>query len=97
MKQSEMPRIKKGSILEVNVFENIGTKDERESPKNNYTVIGYYQGLRTEDSMYSNSKDKGIYLTSNLSRDGGNNIFIGFEDHKEPFLIAKSIKIIRGA
>jgi len=95
-----MPNVKIGSILEVSVRENVGNSpvDNKDFDRN-YQIVGYYKGLMRNPSIYGNPKEKGICLTSANTRDGGNNVYIGFENHNlgYSFLVAKKLRIIRKA
>ena len=100
MKQNEMPRVKIGSVLEVSVRENVGrTLVDSKTFDRNYQIVGYYKGLMENPSGRGGPGEKGICLTSNSSKDGGNNVYISFEDHNigYSFLVAKKIKVIRKA
>lgn len=93
-----MPKVKIGSILEVSVRENVGrTMVDSKSLDRNYQIVGYYRGLMENPSGRGDLGEKGICLTSSNSRDGGNNVYIGFDDHNVgySFLVAKKIKVIR--
>jgi hypothetical protein len=94
MKQKEMPKVKKGSLLEFIVKENGGVSNK------GYEVVGYYRGLVENPYPLNQNKlgEKVVCLTSNNSRDGGNNVYIGFEGQNGySFLVAKKIRVIRKA
>lgn len=95
-----MPDVKIGSVLEVSVRENVGrTLADNKDFDRNYQIVGYYRGLMENPSGRGNPREKGICLTSANTKDGGNNVYIGFEDHNigYSFLVAKKIKVIRKA
>lgn len=85
-----MPKVKKGSLLEFIVKENGGV------PNKGYEVVGYYRGLVENPLNQNKPGEKVVCLTSNNSRDGGNNVYIGFEGQNGySFLIAKKIRLIK--